>query len=196
MYYESANNISFQAVPTDNYQPKINNVYPNPIIISGINSAALLAAMNKSKPLYIWAIYPKENKTFPFRYSPIGRMDLRVWELTHTSPLLRLSPWESVVTSWPQLSPALSLLEGQATGSPVDTWAWSLSCCHGSHLAGSCATRCGTSLPAEVPTSVNMCSRYFTNVYFNKKMTERRMKVLLESDTDGSNKCNRKKNII
>lgn len=51
--------ISLWTVPNDNYQPT--NVYQIPITISGINSAALLAAMNKLNPLYIWAVYPKEN---------------------------------------------------------------------------------------------------------------------------------------
>ena len=92
------------------------------------------------------------SKTQPFHNSL--KMHIRVYvcvrDHSPTSLPCWLSLWESVVTSWPRLSPALWLQGGQPEWSPADVGEGSLPCCY-CFLAGSSAT----SLPANIIVMVS-----------------------------------------
>lgn len=94
---------------------------------------------------------PPTKKALPLNKSPIiHRVCLRVWDLRPTSPHCRLSLWESAVTSWPRLSPALWLRGGQLEESLADVGVGSLLCCCCCFLGGSPATSCATSPPKHI----------------------------------------------
>lgn len=79
-------------------------------------------------------------------------VDLSMWDVTPTFLPCWLSLRESVVTSWPQLSKALSQQGGQLEGHPADVGAGSPPHRRAFHFAGSPATSCATSLPAKGTT--------------------------------------------